>query len=76
MSNPFQIVYSVVKYLLIQRIGSALYRLPLNPRFYLWVRGLDTDPSFRKFVRSEFEAYIGDESTQQRRREHAREAQS
>jgi hypothetical protein len=71
-SAPFQIVDNVVKYRWPQRIGSALYRLPLNPRFYLWVRGLDSDPSFRKLVRSEFEAYIGDERTQQRKRDHVR----
>jgi len=71
-SNPFQIVDSVVKYRWPQRIGSGLYRLPLNPRFYLWVRGLDSDPSFRKLVRSEFEAYIADASIQQRKRDYVR----
>ena len=71
-SNPFQIVDRVVKYRFTQRIGSVLYRLPLSPRFYLWIRGLDSDPSFRKLLRSEFEAYIGNAQTQQRKREHVR----
>jgi hypothetical protein len=71
-STPFQIADNVVKYRWPQRIGSALYRLPLNPRFYLWVRGLDSDPSFRKLVRSEFEAYIKDARIQQRKRDHVR----
>jgi hypothetical protein len=71
-SSPFHIVDKVVPYRLPQRIGSALYRLPLNPRFYLWVRGLDSDPSHRKLVRSEFEEYIGDAGTQQRKRDHVR----
>jgi hypothetical protein len=71
-SSPFQIVDNVVKYQWTQRLGSALYRLPLSPRFYLRVRGLDSDPSFRKMVRSEFEAYIGNARTQQRKRDHVR----
>ena len=71
-SSPFQIVDSVVKYRLPQRIGSALYRLPFNPRFYLWVRGLDSDPSIRKLVRNEFEAFIADSSIQQRKQDHLR----
>jgi len=71
-SSPFQIVDSIVKYRWPQRIGAALYRLSLNPRFYLWVRGLDSDPSFRKLVRNEFEAYIADAGTQQRKRDHVR----
>jgi hypothetical protein len=71
-STPLQIVDHVVDYRWAQRIGSALYRLPLNPRFYLRVRGLDSDPSFRKLVRSEFEAYVADAKIQQRKRDYVR----
>lgn len=72
-SGPFQILDKVVQYGFLQRIGSTLYRLPLNPRFYLWVRGLDSDPSSRKLVRNEFKAFIEDAEVQQRKREHVRQ---
>jgi len=72
-SSPFQIVDSIVKYRWLQRIGSIIYRLPLNPRFYLRIRGLDSDPSFRKLVRTEFEEYIKAASTQQRKRDRVRQ---
>ena len=71
-SNPFEILDNVVSYRLPQRIGSWLYRLPLQPRFYLRVRGLDVDPSVRKQVRSEFEEYIRAPETKQRKREYVR----
>jgi hypothetical protein len=71
-SSPFGILDQVVDYRLPQRIGSALYRLPVSPRFYLRVRGLDADRSVRKLVRREFEDYIDDAKTQQRKREHVR----
>ncbi len=53
-SNPLQVLDSVVRYDLRQRLGSLFYRLPLSPRFYLRIRGLDLNPSFRKFVQTEF----------------------
>jgi len=71
-SNPFQILDRVVDYSLLQRVGSQIYRLPLNPRFYLRMRGLDVDPTVRKLVRDEFEDYIGDPVTQQRKRDYVR----
>ncbi len=71
-SNPFQILDEVVQYTFAQRIGSALYRLPFNPRFYLRVRGLDSDRSVRKLVRHEFEAYIRAPDTQRRKKEYVR----
>lgn len=71
-SNPFQVLDKVIDYRLPQRIGSVLYRLPLNPRFYLRIRGLDADPSMRKLVRSEFHDYIVDPETQKRKREYVR----
>ena len=71
-SNPFQILDEVVQYTFAQRIGSALYRLPFNPRLYLRVRGLDSDPSDRKLVRHEFEAYIRAPDTQRRKKEYVR----
>jgi hypothetical protein len=67
-SNPFQILDQVVDYSFLNRVGAALYRLPLNPRFYLRVRGMDSDPSFRKIVRDEFAAYINDPATQERKK--------
>ena len=71
-SNPFEILDNVVGYRLPQRIGSFLYRLPLNPRFYLRVRGLDVNPGVRKQVRSEFEEYIGAPETKRQKREYVR----
>ncbi len=75
-SSPLQIVDRVVHYGWLQRLGSMIYRLPLSPRFYLRIRGLDSDPSFRKLLRSEFETYIQDEETQTRKREHVRKLAS
>jgi len=71
-SNPFQILDNIVAYSFRQRIGSMLYRLPLSPRLYLRARGLDSDPSVRKLVRSEFEDYIHDPATQQRKKQRVR----
>jgi hypothetical protein len=69
-SSPFQILDRVVQYSLLERIGALLYRLPLNPRFYLRVRGLDTNPNQRRLVRDEFQEYIDHPDTQSRKREH------
>ena len=71
-SNPFQILDQVVQYNLRQRLGSMLYRLPLNPRFYLRIRGLDSDPSVRGLVRQEFEEFVGDPETKKRKRAYVR----
>jgi len=67
VSSAFKILDSVIQYRWYNKIGSMLYRLPLNPRFYLWVRGLDSDPSFRKLMRNEFSDFIQDEKTQLRK---------
>ena len=67
-SNPFQVLDEVVQYTFWERVGSMVFRLPLNPRFYLWVRGLDSDPTQRKLVREEFESYIAAVETRQRKR--------
>lgn len=72
-SNPLQILDNVVDYSLLQRLGSLIYRLPLSPRFYLRIRGLDSDPSYRKLVKSEFEDWIQDDVIQQRKRTFVRE---
>jgi hypothetical protein len=72
-SSPFQLLDQVAHYGFWHRIGSLLYRLPLSPRFYLRVRGMDPDSSSRKLLRSEFEDYIQDEQTQQRKREYVRQ---
>lgn len=71
-SNPLQILDTVVRYTPFGRIGSYLYRLPISPRFYLKIRGLDSDPGVRKLVRTEFDSFIHDRETQQRKREHVR----
>lgn len=71
-SGPFQILDTVIDYSLMQRIGSLLYRLPLSPRFYLRVRGMDSDPSHRKLLRPEFEDYIQSEEARNRKREYVR----
>ena len=68
-SSPLQILDRVVQYSPLQRIGSMLYRLPLNPRFYLRVRGLDTSPGQRNLVRDEFAAYIEHPETRARMRD-------
>ncbi len=72
-SNPFQVLDSVVKNNWRHRLGSFLYRLPFSPRFYLRIRGLDSDPSFRKLVRTEFEDLINDDRVQKRKRTFVRE---
>ena len=71
-SNPFRILDRIVDYSWRGRLGSWLYRLPINPRFYLRVRGLDSDPRHRKLVREEFADYIRDKQTQRRKREYVR----
>lgn len=73
-STPFSILDRVVDYNWRQWIGARLYRLPLNPRVYLRLRGLDSQPGFRKFLRSEFEDYLNASATRARRREHVRHA--
>lgn len=68
-SIPFQILDRVLDYTFLQRLGSKLYRLPLSPRFYLKIRGLDQDSSVRKLLRHEFAEFIQHPKTQQRKRE-------
>lgn len=72
-STPLQILDRVVEYDLLHRLGSFFYRLPLSPRRYLRIRGLDTDPSHRHLLRQEFADYIQDPATQQRKRTYVRE---
>jgi hypothetical protein len=50
-----------------------LYRLPLNPRLYLRLRGLDGDPRHHKLLRDEFASFLADPTTQARKREYVRE---
>ncbi|MCA9240323.1 MAG: hypothetical protein KDA37_08995 [Planctomycetales bacterium] len=73
-SNPLQILDEVVAYNWRQWFGSLLYRLPLNPRLYLRIRGLDSDPSYRSFLRDEFAGYLHSPATRQRRRDHVKRA--
>ena len=71
-SSPFSILDRVVRYPWANRLGAVLYRLPLSPRFYLRVRGLDSDPTQRKLVRREFTDYIEEPTTQARKREYVK----
>ncbi|WP_146585566.1 lipoprotein N-acyltransferase Lnb domain-containing protein [Posidoniimonas polymericola] len=73
-SNPLEILDEVVSYDWLHWLGATLYRLPLSPRFYLRLRGLDSDPSFRKFLRVEFADYLNDPATRRRRRDHVKQA--
>lgn len=72
-SSPFQLLDQVADYPFWNRLGSLLYRLPLSPRFYLRVRGMDADPAHRKLLRDEFVDYIEDQQTQQQKRDYVRE---
>lgn len=67
-SSPLQLLDETVTYSWRQRLGAMLYRLPLHPRYYLRVRGMDADPAYRKLVRSEFADFISSPETQQRKR--------
>ena len=67
-SNPFQLLDKSVQYTWRQWLGAMLFRLPISPRTYLRVRGMDTDPKVRKQVRDEFAPFINDPDTQKRKR--------
>lgn len=71
-SSPFQILDRVVSYSAAGRLGSMLYRLPLNPRLYLRVRGLYPDYNERRMVVDEFATFIDDPETRARKREYVR----
>lgn len=73
-SNPFMILDQVVNYTWLQWIGSQLYRLPLKPRLYLWIRGLDPDPKQFKLVKDEFKEFLADPALRQRKRDYVRRA--
>lgn len=73
-SNPLEILDQVVRYNWLQWLSAMLYRLPLSPRLYLRLRGLDSDPTYRKFLRVEFADYLNDDATRRRRREHVKRA--
>ncbi len=72
-SNPFQILDRTVKYSFWNWLGSLLYRIPFNPRFYLRIRGLDADPSYRRMLRDEFAEFVAAPETRKRRREYVRQ---
>ncbi|MCA9261307.1 MAG: hypothetical protein KDA61_18960 [Planctomycetales bacterium] len=71
-SNAFQILDRYAKYGPLQRLGALLYRFPLSPRFYLRLRGLDSNPRQRTLVRDEFTSFIDAPATQQRKRDYVR----
>lgn len=72
VSNPLRMLDKVVKYRGFHRLGALLYRLPLNPRLYLRLRGLDGDPRHHKLLRDEFASFLQDPATQARKREYVR----
>ena len=72
-SSPFRIIDQSVSYTWLQKLGSIIYRLPLNPRLYLRVRGLDSDPSRFCIVRDEFADFINHSETKKRKRAVVRE---
>jgi hypothetical protein len=63
---------SIAQYPWKHRLGALLYRLPLSPRMYLRVRGMDSDPDETRLVRDDFQDYIQDKATQQRKRDYVR----
>jgi hypothetical protein len=71
-STPLQEIDRIADYNFWNRMGSMLYRLPISPRLYLRLRGLDSDHSVRKLVRDEFREYISDPETVRRKREYVR----
>ncbi|MEM6329301.1 MAG: hypothetical protein AAF790_03520 [Planctomycetota bacterium] len=73
-SNPFKILDEVVNYTWPQWLCALDYRLPLNPRLYLWLRGLDSAPGEFKLLREEFAEFLAEPDTRRRRREHVRRA--
>ena len=72
-SNPFAIIDQSVKYKWWQKLGSLLYRFPINPRLYLRVRGLDSDPSHVGLLRNEYTDFIQNAATKRRKRAVIRE---
>ena len=72
-SNPLQILDTVIDYRGPRRIAATLYRLPISPRLYLRLRGLDRDPSQHKLLRDEFDQFIRDPATQARKRQWVRQ---
>ena len=71
-SNPFQIIDEVADYGLVRRLTTLLYRFPLNPNFYLRLRGLHPDPGKRYMLRNEFASFLDEPTTQKRKREFVR----
>ncbi|MCA9078133.1 MAG: hypothetical protein KDA93_24095 [Planctomycetaceae bacterium] len=71
-SNPFHILDRIMPYTRLQRFWTFFHRLPVHPRLYLRLRGLDADPSHRGIVHEEFADYIQHPETQARKREYVR----
>ena len=72
-SNPFRILDEVLKYRLRHRLGALFFRLPIAPRLYLRMRGLDVDPQTFKLVREEFAEFIERPEIKKRKRTYVRE---
>lgn len=72
-SNPFRILDEVVRYRFRHRLGALFFRLPIAPRLYLRMRGLDVDPQSFKLVRDEFAEFIERPEIKKRKRTYVRE---
>ena len=71
-SNPFKILDEVLVYRGWHRLGAMFFRLPIAPRLYLRMRGLDSDPACFKLVRDEYQNFVEQSETQQRKRKYVR----
>lgn len=71
-SNPFRILDQVVRYRYPYRLAAFIYRLPIRPRLYLRLRGLDVDPTHRVQLRQEFKAFLQSKEVRQRKRDFIR----
>ena len=71
-SNPFKILDEVLVYRGWHRLGAMFFRLPIAPRLYLRMRGLDSDPDSFKLVRDEYQEFVEQSETQQRKRKYVR----
>lgn len=72
-SNPFRILDEVLRYRFRHRLGALFFRLPIAPRLYLRMRGLDVAPQSFKLVREEFAEFIERPEIKKRKRTYVRE---
>jgi hypothetical protein len=71
-STPLREIDRIADYRFLNRLGAMLYRLPIHPRLYLRLRGLDSDRTVRKLVRDQFTDFVNDPETIRRKRAYVR----